>query len=418
MSGRPIRRVCVLWARFGPYHTARLAALHRFLGSRGVDLVAIETASADATYAWAPEADTGAFTRDTLFRGREYESVPAVEIDRAVACALDRHDPDAVAVASYSTPDARAALAWCRRHRRVAVMLFDSRREDAPRSAWREAPKRVLVRQFDAALVGGSPHRTYATELGVPQSHVFTPADVVDNGYFQERADAVRAAPDDVEDLPGLGGPAPFFLSSNRFIERKGLPTLLHAYAAYRSEASAPWRLVLLGDGPLRGPLEHMASDTEGVTFAGFLQIQDLPVYYARAGAYVHPALADQWGLVVNEAMAAGLPVIVSTGAGCAPDLVDKGGNGFTVPPDDPAALADRLRQVAALSPSEREAMGARSREIIAGFGLEEFAEGLWSAVHAGRSRSARGLSLPARVVIGALRLAARRPQSFHAIPD
>ncbi len=116
--------------------------------------------------------------------------------------------------------------------------------------------------------------------------------------------------------------------------------------------------------------------------------------------------------------MAAGRPVVVSTGAGCAVDLVDEGANGLTVPPGDPAALADALARVAALSDAERAAWGNRSREIVAGFGLDAFCSGLWDAVQAGAGRADRGLSPRAAIVLGALRLAARRPRAFQAVPD
>jgi glycosyltransferase involved in cell wall biosynthesis len=398
-----------MWSRFGPYHTARLDALSTFLDRRGVELVAIETASLDRN-AWRVETGEDAYRRVTVFPGREFESVPGPEVERKVRAVLDRLSPDAVAVPSYSTPDARAALAWCRRHRRVAVMLFDSRREDAARSGWREAVKRAIVREFDAALVAGTPQRDYAVELGVPPSHVFQPLDVVDNAHFRSGgAEAGRR-------LLGLDGHRPFFLAVNRFVPRKGLHILLDAYDQYRARAASPWDLVLVGDGAERGRLSRAAGP--GVTFPGFLPYPALPSVYAAAAAFVHPATADQWGLVVNEAMAAGLPVLVSTGAGCAQDLVADGENGFLFPPEDPAALADRLGTLAALPDARRQAMGDRSRDIIGRFQPADFADGLWRAVQAGHQRADRPLSPTASVILGVLRIAARAPASFQSIPD
>lgn len=401
MSSAP-RRIGVLWSRFGPYHVARLDALRAFLAERGADLVAIETASADETYAW--DAEGGA--RVTLFPGRTFESISGPEMEAAVHDALDRLAPDALAVPSYSTPDARAGLAWCRARRRSAVMMFDSRREDTDRAGWREAIKRTIVRQFDAALVAGTPQRAYAVDLGIPASHVFQPVDVVDNARFARLAAEVDRPTDD----------ARRFLVVARLTPVKGLDVLLDAYARYRAAAEAPWALVVVGDGPERARLEALACD--GVTFAGFAQGDDLGAWYGRADALVLPSHKDTWGLVVNEAMAAGLPVIVSTGAGCAVDLVDEGANGWSVPPGDGAALADALGRIAALPDDERDAFGERSRAIIARFGLDDFCDGLWAAAEAGRARADRGLSLAARAVLGGLRLAARRPRAFQTIPD
>ena len=404
----PVRHLCVQWPRLGPYHIARLRALHRVLDARGVRLTALETGRADATYAWDAQTEPLPFARVSALGDAAPEHTPAAETRRAVSRALDRIDPDAVAITSYSTPDAHAALAWCRRQRRPAVMLFDSRADDAPRVRWREAVKRTLVRQFDAALVAGTPQADYLTSLGIRADAVFQPVDVVDNAFFADGA--ARALADGA-----LPHPGPYLLSVNRFLPRKNVDTLVRAYARYRALAEAagqvPWPLVLLGDGPERPALERLAG--ADVVFGGFQQVDALPAWYAGAGVYVHPALADPWGLVVNEAMAAGLPVLVSTGAGCAPDLVD--GNGATFDPTDAGALAQALVQLTGPD-ADRETMGARSRAIIAAYTPHAFADGLWAAVEAGRARANRPLSASARLVLGALAGVARRHRAFHTV--
>lgn len=400
--------LCVLWARFGPYHLARLRALHAMLKPRGVRLIGLETSKTDETYAWRLEESPAAFERAVALPQGTAETARPSDIRSAIQAALGRIDPDAVAIPSYSTPDAHAALAWCRQNRRVAVILFDSRAEDAERLWWREAIKRTLVREYDAALVAGIPQAAYLNSLGMPQSHIFTPLDVVDNAYFQAGADQAR-----LDATPPHR--SPYFLSVNRFTARKNVETLIRAYALYRTQTPNPWPLVLLGDGPKRRQLELAAANTEGVTFGGFQQIDMLPQWYGFAGAYVHPASSDPWGLVVNEAMAAGLPVIVSTGAGCAPDLVENGENGFTFDPEDANELAAHLATLA-FSPDQRARMSQRSAEIISRYRPHDFAEGLWDAVLAGRLRAHRRLALPARAVLSTLSMAARHPRAFHSV--
>ena len=402
---RPLRRVCVHWPRLGPYHLARLRALHERLEAEGVALTALETSSGDGTYAWREESGPTPYDRVRALRGRA-DAAPPRQTRRAVTDALDRIDADVVAVTSYSTPDAQAALAWCRRRRRVAVLLFDSRAEDAERTPWREAVKRALVAQYDAALVAGTPQAAYAAALGMSPGRVFTPLDVVDNAFFRDGAERAR----------GRGGLGRSFLSVNRFTERKNVGVLVEAYGRYRAGAEgrgeAPWPLVLVGDGPLRPALERAAGP--GVAFAGFQQVEALPAFYGAAGAYVHPALVDQWGLVVNEAMASGLPVLVSGGAGCAEDLVREGENGFRFDPADAGALAGLLARVAAHP--DRPALGRMSERIVAAYTPEAFADGLWAAVRAGRPGSDRPLGVAARAVLGALAVAARDHQAFHSV--
>lgn len=403
-----------MWARFGPYHLARLDGARRNLHA---EVVGLEVASRDATYDWQEETAETLWRREVALPGRVYEEVPAPEVRGAVLAALDRIDPGAVAIPSYATPDARAALWWCRTRRRVAVVMTDSREEDAPRTPAREAVKRLLVQGFDAALVAGTPHRAYLASLGMDEEAIEAPYDVVDNGFFREGADRARREPLLGHDLPGLDHPGQFFLASGRFVARKNLDGLLVAYARYRERTEgAPWRLLLLGDGDLRAELEAQAGD--GVVFCGFQQREALPIYYGRAGAFVHPAHMDQWGLVVNEAMATGLPVVVSTGAGCAPDLVREGETGWTVAPTDRDGLADLLVQVASMPEGERRAVGRAAQEHIAAYSPDAFGQALGRAVEMGRARGDRGLPLGTRAALLALRLAARRVTSFHAIPE
>lgn len=420
----PLRRVCVHWPRLGPLHLNRLRAAHEVLSRHGIETVALETASDSAVYDWRLEEGPTPFPRETVFPGEVYDEISPEQMHRGITATLDRLDPDAVHIHSYSTPDARACLAWCRRHRRIAICMAESKASDAPRVAWRETLKRVIVRQFDAAQAAGSAATRYHAHLGIPEDRIFAGYSVVDNGYFTERAEAIHRDPAAARALPGLADETPFFFASARFMERKDLPTLLRAYAAYRRRAEAagetPWRLLLLGDGPLRPELEalaHQEQITEALAMPGWRQIEDLPNYYALASGFVHTATVDQWGLVVNEAMASGLPVIVSRGTGCSEDLVREGENGFTFEPGDGTTLTRHLMALA--HEVDRPAFALRSREIIAEWPLERFGTSLYQALQAGAEVAPdRGFDLRARLAIALLRRLARSPRSFHSVQD
>jgi glycosyltransferase involved in cell wall biosynthesis len=329
-----------------------------------------------------------------------------------------------VAITSYSHPDARACLAWCRRHRRTAVLMSDSKADDARRIGWREYVKSLIVGAYDAAVVAGTPHAAYLAGLGMPADRIFQPVDVIDNERFAEGARTSRNDPERAAAITGTDPGRPFFLTVSRFIARKNLDTLVTAYGAYRDaarrEGRTAWPLVVIGDGPDRDRLRDLARRVAGdaVHFPGFRQVDELVAFYGLAGCFVHPAVADQWGLVVNEAMAAGLPVIVSRTAGCASDLVEEGANGFTFAPRSGEELADLLTRVAAMPDDRRAAMGAAGQRRIARFRPEDFAEALARAIAAGEARRQRGLAPAASVALAALRWLAREPRAFHSIPD
>lgn len=388
--------VAVLFHRFGPYHVARLKA-----AARCGKVIGIELSANSREYAWDVIRATGDFQRLTI--SSDDTKVPKIEIANRLSRALEELSPSVVFVNGWAGVTAATALAWCQRYRIPAVVMSESTAIDEPRWFWKEAVKRQVVRCFAASLVGGFRQAEYVVSLGMPRDRVYLGYDAVDNDFFASGADAVRN--NSCETRGRLGLPKQFFLASSRFIPKKNLPGLLRAYALYQQKTrQAAWHLVLLGDGPGRRELERVRADlqlTKWVQMPGFKQYHELPAYYGLAGAFVHASTSEQWGLVVNEAMAAGLPVLVSERCGCAPDLVRPGNTGFTFQPADPAALADLMIQIAA-DETLRARMGAEAQKAIQAYSPTAFADGLWKAAAA-----AEASPQPNPGVLGRLALAA-----------
>lgn len=234
---------------------------------------------------------------------------------------------------------------------------------------------------FSSALVAGKRHIDYTNKLGMPLEKIFTGFDVVDNNYFSQSAHSVRE--NEVEARHVLGISRKFFLVPCRFIPEKNLAMLAVAYEKYRRDlSSSGWDLVLVGDGPDRADIVALCrkvSISQYVHFVGFKQYNELPIFFGLASALILPSLKDTWGLVVNEAMASGLPVLVSSHCGCAPDLVSEGINGFTFDPTNSDALASLMHRLT-VEGVDLKVMGDAGREIISEWGLERFSSGLWNA--------------------------------------
>jgi 1,2-diacylglycerol 3-alpha-glucosyltransferase len=351
-------KVAVLFHRLGPYHFARLRAAGRLLS-----IVAVESSGVDETYAWDKVTGVDSFERVTLFERADAQKLPAANVANLVGSTLDKIQPTVLVIPGWSDSAALSSLAWCVRNRMPAVVMSDSTVWDERRVPWKEWPKSQIVKMCSAALVAGTPHRDYVIQLGMPQERIFLGYDAVDNCYFADKVAEVRSQSSVVRSQFGLRSSL-FFLASARFIEKKNLLRLLQAYARYRQLASnssnlkpqsstAPWDLVLLGDGPLRPALgsQLQALDlSASVHLPGFKQYPDLPAYYGLASAFVHASTTEQWGLVVNEAMAAGLPVLVSNRCGCAADLVQEGVNGFTFDPYNIEQLAQLMLKLSTLN--------------------------------------------------------------------
>lgn len=411
-------KVCLVWQRFGPYHLSRLRASKQLFERNGAELLGIEVASTGGDHRYlSDKSPPNEFT--TIFHGRPLEALGRREVFEATYERLEQIRPDAVSVPAYSEPEAQAALLWARDRHRIAVVMAESRREDVRRLPIREGLKRAIVSEFDAALAGGSPQARYIHELGIPHQRIFTPYDVVDNEFFSKRADEARINPSTFKHLRGVPSGRRVFLACGRFIERKNFANLIRAYRQYveGTPEGDPWTLVIIGDGPERRELEALAA-TVGprgtITLAGYLSGADIAAYYGLADVFVHPATVEQWGLVVNEAMAAGLPILASTGVGAVEDLVSDGENGFTFAPHDPRAIARAMQRISS-SEAERDLMGRISQNRIASWSPDHFARGLWNAVAAGSKTSHRRMRVETRLLLRGSQLVPQRVRAWRS---
>jgi 1,2-diacylglycerol 3-alpha-glucosyltransferase len=338
-AGSPVAgaRAAVLFNRFGPYHHARLNAAGRLMPVWG-----LEACGQEDTYAWDKVEGADHFTRVTLTDRESGDRRWRQELGVKLRAALDKIRPQVVVIPGWISADALHALDWCLSTGTPAVIMSESTAWDEPRKTWKEWIKSRLVQLCSAGLAGGTPHAEYLTQLGLPSDRVFLGYDVVDNNHFAADP-ATERQPE--ETRKRLGVPRKFFLASARFIEKKNLFRLIEAYGRYREMARQTeiWDLVLLGDGPLRELLQAKLAASgfaEHVQLPGFKQYDELPMWYHAAEVFIHASTTEQWGLVVNEAMAAGLPVLVSNRCGCARDLVRDGFNGFAFDPGDVAQMA------------------------------------------------------------------------------
>jgi len=176
--------------------------------------------------------------------------------------------------------------------------------------------------------------------------------------------------------------PERYFLYVGRLVKAKGVFDLLDAYARLKAEHRGKVGLVFVGDGSDRQELVERASKIVPGTiqFLGFMHREELPAAYALADGLIFPTHSDPWGLVVNEAMACGLPVIATNVAGCASDLVENGWNGFVISPGDASQLSLAMEKLASNSELRVE-MGRRSRERVEAYAPAAWAEGMVGAV-------------------------------------
>jgi 1,2-diacylglycerol 3-alpha-glucosyltransferase len=369
------KKVVVIWIDWYAYHIARFRALVEHQSLRGT-VTGIELVGGAGVH------------EGFVFREKPSESLPIITLapeanwsqigQRRLAVQvwkkLEALQPAAVLIPGYYTAPGLAAALWSKWRHRKSILMTDSTQADYVRKGWRERIKSLLVRSlFDAAVTAGSANVRYLQALDFPMERVGCKYDVVDNRFFAAGADQTRAD----QQRNDWNLPSDYFLYVGRLSPEKNVDGLIRAFAEYRRNGGQ-WSLVVAGDGRQRSFLEALAAAldvSDCVQFAGHKSSAGLIPYYAFARCFVLPSKREPWGLVVNEAMAAGLPVIVSSRCGCAEDLVVDGANGQIFDPEKPHDLERALSAIDQTPKTTLAGMGAASREIIAGFSPESWAD-------------------------------------------
>ena len=372
------RKIVILTEIIAPYRIPVFNALAR---RSEVDLHVIFLADTDkALRQWRVYADEIGFSHEVLPSWRWRRGKYSLLINRGLRAALEAASPQAVLCGGYNYPASWQSLWWARR-RRVRFVLWTESNEQDSRSngAGVEWLKRYFVRSCNGFVVPGRSSFDYLRTLGANDRRIFIAANAVDNGFFAAAAEDVRRRAAQFREKLKL--PSRFILFVGRFVPEKGIFDLLEAYAKLESEVRSNVGLVFAGDGASK---ERLAQEAKRISpgvvcLTQFVQREDLAGLYALAEMLVLPTHSDPWGLVVNEAMACGLPIIVSSVAGCAADLVEDGWNGSVIPPRNREKLAVAIDALVRRS-DLKEQMSAHSLERIRSYSPEACAEGLATA--------------------------------------
>ncbi|HET6683517.1 MAG TPA: glycosyltransferase [Gaiella sp.] len=374
LADAPVRLTIVL-PEPTPYRTGML---DRLAERRELDLTVVYAARAVQRRAW--EVELG--HRAVFLGGRRVPGASRVlrhdyPLSLGIFRALREARPEVVVVSGWSTFASQASLAWSRQQGVPYVLLVESNERDA-RPGWRRAVKGSVVPSVVAGaaevFVVGTLARESMLARGVDPERVSVVANTIDVERFSAEADELAVRRGELRSEIGLAADDIAVLSVARLSPEKGLDTLVRAV-----DAAGDRRLVLLlaGSGPERDRLRSLA-DALGVRL---VLLPDVPwerivERYVVADVFALLSRHEPWGVVVNEAAACSLPLVLSDRVGAAYDLLEEGRNGVLVPVDDVPAASDALRMLLA-DPERRRAMGAASREIVDDWGYEPSVENL-----------------------------------------
>jgi glycosyltransferase involved in cell wall biosynthesis len=353
-----------------------------------LELTVIYAARTVAGRTWSVEPQH----RSTFLRGLAFPGLARVlhhdyPVTLGILRALRESRPDVVVVSGWSTFAAQAAIAWCRRRGVPYLPLVESH-DLGPRKGWRRAVKGAVVprvlRRAAGALALGTASRDSLVERGATRERIHIFANTIDVPVWEERQSELAQRRPELRAELGAAADDVLLLSVARLGPEKGLDVLVRGVAA----AGDPrLLLVVAGEGPQRREIEALAQEL-GVRLrlTGDLAAAKVAEAYAAADVFVLLSTRETWGVVVNEAAASGLPLVLSDRVGAAYDLLRDGENGFLVGAGDVDATGEAFKRLSA-DAGLRVRAGERSRELVRGWGYEPSVESFVAAVRDAATR-------------------------------
>ena len=360
-------KVLFVLRRIGPYHHARFTAAV----NAGIDLIVIETRPDSKEYPWEFNSLSSYKKISFPTSSSTEDDISNKELDNQFQRVLNNYEPNIAVSAGWSDRSYMRLLISCYKKRIPITIVSDSRLCDKSRSKLKEFVKRLLIKGYQSSLVAGKESKEYLTNLGFPNSGIFQPWDVVDNNFFE------KVAENNEINLTS------HFLCVSRFLERKNHITILKSYSKYQSN-NGKLGLKFIGSGPLESKIRAILKTLpkpELVSIEPFQQLEELSTSYKKAYAFILASTQDTWGLVINEAMASGLPCIASNACGCTTDLIRNKVSGFSFDPLDSDRLSEIMHLIEQQSSSERNAMINEAKKNLENFTPEAFAIGLKNSV-------------------------------------
>ena len=369
------KSIAFVWTNFGPYHSDRLKSVAAyFLGKKRVR--GIEIARATAIYPWDRVEKITSIEHVTLFADAGYEDIPQFRRACALIRALLESGTDDVFLCHYELPEIFVVASILRLCGRRVYLMLESKFDDKPRTLFRELRKVIAFLPYNGALIGGARTRQYLRFFGFSDSSIH-------DGYDTVSEDRVRF----LANVPPAPDGTPFedrhFTIVARLVRKKNIGTAIRAYDRYRKYSTAPLReLHIYGSGELEGELRDLVAELNviGVKFFGFVQAPAVASALGKALTLILPSTEEQWGLVINEALAMGVPILCSENVGARDSLVKSGVNGMIFEPDNVEGLAHFMARL-----SEDKNEWARFCEGSTGLSeladTRRFAEGVAAAI-------------------------------------
>ena len=363
-------KILIVLRNIGPYHNSRFEALSK----SKIKITVFETRPQSKEYLWS-SLDNYKYSVYKFPKAKSPEKdIPNKKIDLIYKKLIPQVKPDVIISVGWSDRSYQRLLLYGNIHKIPVLIVSDSitnTENNQKRSFLKEIIKKIILRGYSSAFVAGTKSKNYLVKLGFNEKRIFFPWDVIDNNFFE------KYTPEN--NIPQNN----YFLCVSRLLERKNLINLVKSYAYYQ-ECGGKWGLKIIGSGD---QYNNLIKESENIFYKkdfeiiNWLQIDELVNFYKNASAFILPSYFDNWGLVVNEAIASNLPCIVSKNCGCAVDLINNKISGLIFDPYDLNELSFCMKLIENQDKEDREKMINSARINLNKFDLSNFSINLKKAI-------------------------------------
>ena len=357
------------------YWPARLNVFRDHISNFGYDLIVIEIAGDGGNYAFDQTNRPNDYW-ECLFPEYSMTELKPVEIQKALIQRLKSLNPSVLIAGALAFSSGALAIKYSVQQNIPLILFDDAKLEDVKRNQFINWIKKQLYSGVDAIFCPSSEWDATFRFFGFDKNRLFYGVNVVDNNFFKRQHQN--------EEKNEYQIPNGYFLNIGRQIEKKNLLLILNAYEILQNKVVDCPHLLFVGDGESRSTMENFVTTQylKNVHSIPFQSQEKLLKIYHHASLFILPSLyAETWGLVINEAMAASLPVAVSNKVGCASTLVKEHINGFTFDPVNPVELSKKLAAFIRLNQDIKGRMGRAAEKEIEKWDLDRFTKSLFDAV-------------------------------------
>ena len=379
-------RVLILHTDFRVYWKGRLTYLKKFLTEQGVDFYAIELFGKGSPYSFDQYNNSEQWWT-CLFPDKSIAELNVNELKDTLFAKLDQINPDVIIGGSIVFFSGALGIRWAKHHKKKFVMFDDAKPSYVKRNALVTWVKDTITKQIDGLWLPSKDYDNEYSNLDKKRVLFFHGYSCIDNQLFKP--------------IDNSHSKKREIICVARFVPVKNIDNLLRAWKIVE-DTNTGYKLIIIGNGPEHDNLTRIVADFDlrHVDFPGIINNEDIPAYFNNADAFILPSLYESWGLVVNEAMAAGLPVLLSSKINACNTLLKEDVNGFSFDPYDVGEISEKIIKYIVLPTKSKQDMATNSLKVINTMSYENMGTELMTALKYISGKKYRSTGIIARVII------------------